>query len=134
MPRRMVADASATYLVVHATGDLGDIGDVRAKAVVSHAMKAVRAHHCGNDGRLSLPTSGDSAGLGLLSENQPNAFTASIELLTAAELAKALKISLSSVRRLQEQRRIPFIKVGGRIRFSKADVANYLEQARVKAI
>jgi excisionase family DNA binding protein len=87
-----------------------------------------------NSGRLTQPAGGDSTGPGVFSENQPGVVTASIELLTAAELANALKISLSTVRRLREQRRIPFIKIGGRIRFSRADVANYLGDARVKAL
>lgn len=98
------------------------------------AMRNRRAHNHSSNGTLSGPAGGDSTGPGLLSEIEPGALTASIELLTAAELANALKISVSSVRRLQEQRSIPFIKIGGRIRFSKADVANYLEQARVDAL
>ena len=98
------------------------------------SMRNRRAHNRGSNGTLSTPAGGDSVGPGLLSEIEPGALTAFIELLTAAELANSLKISVSSVRRLQEQRRIPFIKVGGRIRFSKADVASYLEQARVNAL
>jgi excisionase family DNA binding protein len=57
-----------------------------------------------------------------------------LELLTAMEVAKLLKISLSGVRRLQQGRRIPFIKVGGSIRFSKSDVLSFLAAARVASI
>jgi excisionase family DNA binding protein len=56
------------------------------------------------------------------------------ELLTIADVARLLKISASSVRRLQQQRRIPFFKVGGSIRFNKSDLAIYLMNRRVEPI
>jgi excisionase family DNA binding protein len=56
------------------------------------------------------------------------------ELLTVADVARLLKISISSVRRLQQRRRLPFIKVGGRIRYARSDVADYLERQRVGTI
>jgi excisionase family DNA binding protein len=55
-------------------------------------------------------------------------------LLTIAEVAELLRISVSSVRRLQQQRRIPFVKVGGSVRFTKSDIVSYLESRRVRAI
>jgi excisionase family DNA binding protein len=55
-------------------------------------------------------------------------------LLTIPEVAGLLRISVQSVRRLQRQRHIPFIKVGGCIRFAKDDIASYLEKRRVGAI
>jgi excisionase family DNA binding protein len=55
-------------------------------------------------------------------------------LLTVPEVAGLLKISVPTLRRLQQQRRIPFIKVGGRIRFSRSDVAAYLGRQRVQSI
>jgi excisionase family DNA binding protein len=58
----------------------------------------------------------------------------SIELLTIAEVATLLKISKVGVRRLQQQRRIPFLKVGGSVRFIKNDVLSYLERARIGSI
>jgi excisionase family DNA binding protein len=58
----------------------------------------------------------------------------SIELLTIAEVAELLKISVSGVRRLQQARRLPFIKVGGSVRFSKNDIVLYLEKRRVESI
>jgi excisionase family DNA binding protein len=57
-----------------------------------------------------------------------------IELLTVIEAARQLKISVTSVRRLQERRVIAFIKVGGRVRFAKNDILAYLEMRRVKPI
>lgn len=58
----------------------------------------------------------------------------SVELLTIAEVAEVLKISASSVRRLQERRAIPFLKIGGSIRFDARDLASYLKRSRVEAI
>jgi excisionase family DNA binding protein len=57
-----------------------------------------------------------------------------LELLTVQEVAKMLKISASGVRRLQQARQLPFIKVGGSVRFSKRDIASYLEVRRVGPI
>lgn len=56
------------------------------------------------------------------------------ELLTTAEVAKLLKISVSSVRRLQSARALPFVKVGGSVRFTKGDIASYLARNRVRPI
>jgi excisionase family DNA binding protein len=53
------------------------------------------------------------------------------QLLTIGEVARILKISVSGIRRLQQQRRIVFFKVGGSIRFARRDVVSYLEQNRV---
>jgi len=57
-----------------------------------------------------------------------------LELLTIPEVAKFLKISTPSVRRLQQQRHIPFFKVGGRIRFARNDIVAYLHKRRVHSI
>ena len=58
----------------------------------------------------------------------------SSELLTIADVAELLKLSTVTVRRLQQQRKIAFLKVGGRIRFSRRDVVAYLEKQRVRSI
>jgi excisionase family DNA binding protein len=58
----------------------------------------------------------------------------SLELLTIPEVANCLKISVPSVRRLQQQRQIPFFKVGGRIRFARSDIAVYLHKRRVHSV
>ena len=57
-----------------------------------------------------------------------------LELLTIPEVSDFLKISVPSVRRLQQQRQIPFFKVGGGIRFARSDVAAYLQKRRVRTI
>jgi len=57
-----------------------------------------------------------------------------IKLLTIAEVAELLTISISGVRRLQQARRLPFIKIGGSVRFSKSDVVSYLEKRRVESV
>ena len=64
----------------------------------------------------------------------PIDFTPQGELLTTAEVAKLLKISVSSVRRLQSARVIPFVKVGGSVRFMRSDIASYLARTRVGPI
>jgi len=43
-------------------------------------------------------------------------------------------VSIGTIRRLQRQRKIPFLKVGGSIRFAIGDVAAYLEKQRVRSI
>jgi excisionase family DNA binding protein len=58
----------------------------------------------------------------------------SLGLLTIIEVAKLLRISVSSVRRLQQRRQIPFVKIGGCIRFSKDDLSAYLATRRVQSI
>ena len=57
--------------------------------------------------------------------------TPNLELMTVAETATLLKISLTGVRRLQQARQLPFIKVGGSVRFEKRDLATYLRSRRV---
>lgn len=68
----------------------------------------------------------------LLFENSFDGLTPT--LLTIIEVAKFLKISPTGVRRLQQQRLIPFLKVGGSVRFLKEDIVSYLKKRRVKAI
>jgi excisionase family DNA binding protein len=58
----------------------------------------------------------------------------SIDLLTIREAANLLRLSVSGLRRLQRQRRIPFIKLGGSIRFDRRDLANFLNKNRVQTI
>ena len=56
------------------------------------------------------------------------------ELLTVNEAAKLLGVSASGMRRLQQERRIPFFKVGRCVRFAKGDLAAYLAQRRIEPI
>jgi excisionase family DNA binding protein len=60
--------------------------------------------------------------------------TEDIELLTIKNVAELLKISPTSVRRLQQGRHIPFIKVGGSVRFAKNDVVAYLKRNRIESM
>ncbi len=56
------------------------------------------------------------------------------EMLTLVDVAKLLKVSLTSARRLQQGRHIPFFKVGGSVRFQKHDLLTYLERQRVESV
>lgn len=58
----------------------------------------------------------------------------STEILTVPDVAELLKISVVGVRRLQQQRKLPFYKVGGSIRFTRSDVMAYLRAQRVESI
>jgi excisionase family DNA binding protein len=55
-------------------------------------------------------------------------------LISPEELMKLLNISKSSVYRLVNKRHIPFYKVGGKLRFSKADVEKYLKNVRIDPV
>ena len=55
-------------------------------------------------------------------------------LLTIPDVAALLTVSIATVRRLQQQRKLPFIKVGGSIRFERGDIASYVGARRVRAI
>ena len=55
-------------------------------------------------------------------------------LLTIPEVAKMLKISVAGVRRLQYGRQLPFLKIGGSVRFAREDITSYLARHRVQAI
>lgn len=70
----------------------------------------------------------------LFFDNKSNGSHSTVELLTIPETAGFLKISATSVRRLQQKRLIPFIKVGGSVRFAKSDIISYLEKRRVESI
>jgi excisionase family DNA binding protein len=64
----------------------------------------------------------------------PTDTNSTVELLTIAELAELLKISVTGVRRLQQARQLPFIKVGGSVRFSRNDIIAYLKRQRVESV
>lgn len=55
-------------------------------------------------------------------------------LLTIPDVAAILKVSIPTVRRLQQQRKLPFVKVGGSIRFERGDIASYVAARRVRPI
>jgi excisionase family DNA binding protein len=64
----------------------------------------------------------------------PIDYEPAVDLLTIPEAARLLTISVSGMRRLQQKRRIPFIKVGGSIRFERRDVLSFVQGNRVEAI
>jgi excisionase family DNA binding protein len=64
-------------------------------------------------------------------DKQPTEPQSHIELLSVPGAAAFLTISVSSMRRLQEGRHIPFFKVGGSIRFAKVDLVSYLARQRI---
>lgn len=57
-----------------------------------------------------------------------------IDMLKVSDVAQLLRISVTSVRRLQQGLHIPFHKVGGCIRFARNDIMAYLAQQRVESI
>lgn len=55
-------------------------------------------------------------------------------LITPGELASILKMSKSSVYRLIENRRIPFYKISGSLRFKESDIEEYINSSRIEPI
>ncbi len=55
-------------------------------------------------------------------------------LLTIPDVAAILKVSTYTVRRLQQQRKLPFVKIGGSVRFERSDIASYVTARRVRSI
>jgi excisionase family DNA binding protein len=70
----------------------------------------------------------------LLFDNSPSDSNRAIELLTIREVAELFKVSVSEIRRLQYARKLPFIKVGGSVRFARSDLMAYLAKRRVESI
>jgi len=84
------------------------------------------------NGRLGRPLG--SAEAAPFFDKQPTDPQSDIELLSVPEAAAFLTISVSSMRRLQEGRHIPFFKVGGSIRFAKTDLVSYLARKRIGTV
>jgi len=55
-------------------------------------------------------------------------------MLTVAEAAMLLGVSRPTMRRLQQERRVPFFKVGRCVRFARSDLASYLAKRRVASV
>jgi len=68
------------------------------------------------------------------SDNQSTDARSASNLMTIAEAARFLRVSISSLRRLQQGRHIPFIKVGGSVRFARNDLLAYIEKRRVRPV
>ena len=55
------------------------------------------------------------------------------KLLSIDELAETLGVTHRHVRRLVDERRVPFLKVGKFVRFDPAAILAWLEESRVAA-
>ena len=51
-------------------------------------------------------------------------------LIKVKELAELLRISDSTVYRLKENGDIPFLKIGGSLRFQLSDISEYLQKCK----
>ena len=56
------------------------------------------------------------------------------ELLNVRQAAAFMTISVPTMRRLQSERFVPFIKVGGSLRFLKRDLEAYITKQRYEPI
>jgi excisionase family DNA binding protein len=82
-------------------------------------------------GKVPRPIGNSIDGPQLFFDKQPIDPGPALALLTVVEAAGRLKISVPGMRRLQQCRLIPFIKVGGSIRFAISDIASYVAKHRV---
>jgi len=56
------------------------------------------------------------------------------ELLTADEVAAMLRIKPATIRKWRAERRIPFVKLNGAVRFKRADIEKWIDERVVEAI
>jgi excisionase family DNA binding protein len=63
-----------------------------------------------------------------------NGFNALPELMTMDQLAERLGVTRRHVRRLVDERRVPFVRVGRFIRFDPTEVADWLNRSRVPGL
>jgi len=52
-------------------------------------------------------------------------------LLTIKEASEYLGISVKGIYNMVNRRQIPFIKIGGRLRFDKIDLDNWIEKQKI---
>ncbi len=52
-------------------------------------------------------------------------------LLTIKEASEYLGISVKGIYNMVNRRQIPFIKIGGRLRFDKIDLDNWVEKQKI---
>ena len=71
-------------------------------------------------------------GMGRRSSSEVALTTSWAPLWDTATLAERLGVTERFVRRLVDERRIPFLRIGKFIRFDPADVAAWIEQQRVE--
>jgi len=55
-------------------------------------------------------------------------------LLTVSDLCSRLKVSPATIHRLKDARIIPFLKVGGSVRFRMSDIEAYLESETLRPV
>ena len=88
--------------------------------------------------KTGFESKGNGAKMGidpvLLFDNSPSDSNGAIELLKIPEVAELFRVSVSEIRRLQYGRQLPFIKVGGSVRFAKSDLMDYLAKRRIRSI
>jgi excisionase family DNA binding protein len=52
------------------------------------------------------------------------------QLLTVRDVAKMLRLSESKIRDMQQAGRLPYMKIGGSVRFDQLDMLEYLKQRK----
>ncbi len=65
--------------------------------------------------------------------SDPPAVSPSRPLLTVPEVASLLRLTVKGIYAMVEGRRIPFIRVGNRVRFVRDEVLRWLSESRVPA-
>lgn len=55
-------------------------------------------------------------------------------LLSKEDVADQFGVSPHTVRKMAYERRIPFVKIGGSLRFDQRDVDRYIEQHTTEAV
>ena len=63
-----------------------------------------------------------------------NGLDALPELMTIDQLAERLGVTHRHVRRLVDERRVPFLRVGRFIRFDPGEIADWLNRSRVPGL
>ncbi len=58
----------------------------------------------------------------------------STDMFTSAEAAELLGVSISTMRRLQRGRRVPFFKIGRCVRYRKGDLVAFIAKYRIEAV
>jgi len=65
--------------------------------------------------------------------SDPPAVSPSRPLLTVPEVASLLRLTVKGIYAMVEGRRIPFVRVGNRVRFVRDEVLRWLSESRVPA-
>jgi excisionase family DNA binding protein len=55
-------------------------------------------------------------------------------LITPSQLAKAINVSTGHVYRLVQQRRVPFVRVGGSVRFRPESINEWIRRQEVATV